>query len=1684
MAIGPFSTYAPPAVYTRTTIEAPLGATIGGLRVPVIVGTGQEALSQDNIELIRGSSSVADTPIFNEDMSGRWVTSGTNTNPTLGNQDGNLYKFRVRNYPIVNGNGTGTITFEAIKVSVTVNGSPVTVSIVDGQNGVITLLLAPQATDVVLVSYFFHRGDTQIVDTVSSQVTIGSAILIAGRTQTYSITTGTNDTFEIFVNDSTNVSTIVFVAGTAKTAADMASEVNAAAISGLTSSVHIDNQGFLRVQLNATGNLRIGSGNANGALGFNTGDNTARNRIFRTFNGPIVDGSGGGITTTDPTKVTAKINNVVVSVTAVDGANSNVTLAAAPVSGAIVTITYFFNTWQDTFDYLPNNNILEVGNVGISPGRRDFLNGPDFIVLNQGDQSVIQWGTSFQVTAGATTGATVFDSTQIIGLLVDNRIFATEAVRFTDPLTNQVSTTVWTLPLSPTTGNGRDTPLGTSLFQTVSNGRIDLPTNRPDLVIAYAGVDVRDALAKGPITVLAVDSATNRVTLRDPVPANLRVFTTFWYNTIADDNYTFTVVTPGPTGVGTYTVFSEVQQAGMLQVRFGTKTALPQTVQFPSGSEQVPDGIHFGGFPVPETITVTFSTQAATHASYVNDSPEPYDIYAAFSKFADIKIDGVSVNAGAGVDLATAFPAILMSAPVSTPAALVFLSTDRFVFEIDGYTFTSTDVSALTTLSTVATAINERTVIDLANELKADYNAHIASTTFHLIADVANPVVSVDATSLATAITLINELFTDYNAHITNGGGVYHPNTDVTNTATAALAATLNTAIDRANNLKAVLNFHHVQFNSLTNGTVHLTNDTVNKVSRPNAGLVAVSTLYAAEEVLRIKSPTTPAGFQDLSRVAIRVPVGSGETNAATKVGFVSNQIANGSFNSLNQAAFIVSGIGETYNIQTAVNDSFKFGIDGIDYTTTLAQNSATTALALVAYINASTASAADTATALASLILLANDERTQYTEHISNAGGAWHTVADGTNTITAPAATTLATAITLVNEIKIKYNAHRILVGGGPVHPFADTVNSVSSPASTDLPSAIILTNEIKAAFNRHRLENVAAGNVHAIDDIVEVVTAATVVFATPRAFAGTGQYLGKFAIRSLINTPQSVITVTDGNSNTVLGFTNNSSFFRFSPTAAYIASALNADGSATVVPPGGADAGFAAVAVAYALAVTGLGGFLNIKSRTAGSTSTILFAGATGSIFFDDTLIGIDIGDGDTGEATQSGYTVTSSDLVNGSSGTGIPGQTYTDARTGYRFTVLPASAGDYAAGGTFTFLISTTFTADSSIPRRAVPGVELSVLNTLNMGAGTTAIVATFRRQGAEPAVGDIYYISYKYAKTDLSVALFRDLKKIQQNFGSPVPENPLSLAARLALLNGAVLVGLSQVLRVPGQGQASAASYVTAIDALQKPMAGGIKPDVIVPLTTDTLVFAALNQHCIFMGSPRQEGERIGVIGTAVGTTPLGVQAIAQGLQSELMVVMYPDSYVITVTDSQGNQLDQVIDGSFIASAMAGSSCSPSLDVATPWTRRQLQGFKRIGRILDPTEANQVAVAGVTVVEQVDSNLRIRQGLTTNLANVFTRTPSVITTIHYVMQTIRAVLDPFIGQKFTGASVKSVEDSMRGAFQNMIDAEIVAKVGEINAVQDEVDPTILRAEAVYVPIFPLEYIVVSLSIRIRL
>jgi hypothetical protein len=50
---GPFQSYAPPGVYTRTLLDPAVVALVGNLRIPAVIGTGEERLRIDDFQMVR-----------------------------------------------------------------------------------------------------------------------------------------------------------------------------------------------------------------------------------------------------------------------------------------------------------------------------------------------------------------------------------------------------------------------------------------------------------------------------------------------------------------------------------------------------------------------------------------------------------------------------------------------------------------------------------------------------------------------------------------------------------------------------------------------------------------------------------------------------------------------------------------------------------------------------------------------------------------------------------------------------------------------------------------------------------------------------------------------------------------------------------------------------------------------------------------------------------------------------------------------------------------------------------------------------------------------------------------------------------------------------------------------------------------------------------------------------------------------------------------------------------------------------------------------------------------------------------------------------------------------------------------------------------------------------------------------
>ena len=1736
----PGSIYAPPGAYTQTNFEDPLVGLGANLRIPVVIGTGNEILSQTSLTMVRGSSSTVDQRIVQEDETSRAVVSITEAGlVTLGEFNGALNRLQTRHYPIVTGDGTGTTATTSSSVSVTVDGEPVVLLGINGANGVLTLSTTPDASADVRVTYYFNRTDTLITDTLSDQVSPDTPVLYGGVGETYTTSTAAdNDTFIVTVDDSDTAITVTFGDMAAVTAATVAAHINgASAVAGasLAATSQINNYGDTVVMLSADGNITIGAGTANALLGFSEGDTTGRNKVFYTFQRPIVDGSNGGVATTDPADVTVKVAGVQVIPTAVDGQTGAVTLAAAPDVGAAVTIQYYFNSWQDTFDYLAHRNVTDITLCGLTPDRDDYVDGVDFVLQDD----LIVWGTAVLVTVGEhTTGAEFLDSTQVRGTLIDVR-------HYLAPCTAIVNTDNkgFTLPLQPTTGNGRNSPLGSATFLEVANGRVDLPTDRPDLVYAYWGFSVQDAIERGRVDVAKVEGEDRLITLENEVPVGATVYATFYYNTLVDEKYSIVCASAGGSGVGTYSVADEDGDAVLIPTLVGKSAALSTiTVEFPSGSEGLPgvrlespfDTDSYVG-PVAEVVTAEFAAQDATLAKYTVPGSGPYDIVSGSSDNFDLEVDGSGL-AGGFVNLSDptgancGFAASLVGGEVeytaaSTKQTYVIDSTNRSIdLQIDGVDISASAVSSATaTLAAYVTAINGAA----AGEFAADPGG---STTTAIV--------------LAATASDIDDYYVGWNIRF--GAGLADgEEREITaydgGTQTATVAAFAGAPVvtdtyhlynpDTLPKMAGATPFNSAviitageyddisfQYNgstvattpvtcTLTPGTYASGGDLADEVeTQINAALAAMGSADA------VKSPRVVVDAANAGRLSVSLLPDIQDTTGAyiefltdatpaedfcILAGFDTDTASGG------QAKLVTGPIARRFTF-TGAAPAGNLVYDRLILRNRILPGNGGSldpqAVLDQCYIKAVGGTGASDAGLTAGTYGWAGSQGTMTAPTMLGCAGwedgqvaaaTYGDARDGQQVVTffQSGGTTPQN-----NELAFTID------GISPDMEFTDAAGATINPGlSADVPlgpagTANTVINQIAAAIAA------SSQNVYA--------SAAAVLAAGLISQEGDGIRLRGLSVRSTAS-----MVMEDKNATTRLGFSADATTYRTQLQPEVLASGLMAHAQAAVSAAilnwsaGGAATYLTSVALA-SMVKDGTGAeylFLqSLGAAGAGTLSSVFFDdAATDSVTLPTTGLGVVSGDGNAGEAAVEGYFVISTSasgsgtantsLLNSGVGQdGQVGQTYQDAVTGLTFTILPRAGGaPYPAGSTVTFQVAATTTCDANIPTNTIPGLWLYVANTKDVDVGDSGIVATYERGGAEPGVGDVYYVSYDYTKQDYGTQLYSKMAAVEAAYGEISPLNPVSLGGYLALINGAVLLGVKQVKKdadADSDGvldSATQAAYIAAIDELAGAISPGVYPDMLVPLKGDDLVlFEYLAQQCDIQSSIRYRAERTAICGVAAGTQPSAVGDTAQAISRTRFRLVYPDLATLTLARADGSSDAYLVDGTYIAAALAGNRSSPTIDVATPWTGARLFGFDKLGRTLDAVEQNQVAVNGVTILEDKPPLLRVRQGLATDMTSVLTKTPTVITIADEVQRQARFALERFIGQKFLVGVTSQIELQLTATMKALLSSAIIAAFTGITAQVAEDDPTVAEVEAFYQPVFPLLYIVVTFNLRSNL
>jgi hypothetical protein len=1741
----PGKQYAPPGVYTQTQFDNPLSSALDTIKIPVIVGEGNEDLVQGDLEIVRGSSATSDQRVVDEDAVGRAVAAISRTGVvTLSDFDGVLDKIQVRNFPITTGDGNGTTTNNRMDVLVTVNGTPVVVRSVTGSNGVIQLAQAPVRGDVVRVTYYFDRTDTLMTDELSAQVDplkaeiYGNGGLFPGETLNLHADILVNGIVAIPANNSLKVRvdgtirTIVIAPRTDYTMVDVAGAITAAGAGTLTARADQINTAAWVLVLSADSSLEILDGSANAPLFLTTGTADNRTSTFYVFNRPIVDGTGGGITTTDPAHVTVKVNGRQVIPISVDGSTGAVTLATSPAPGATVTVSYYWNTWQDTFDYLAHIGVQRVVRCGTVPGGSDFVQDADFVL----ESDKIMWGTAAAVEAGATTvGAVRFGDSQVSLSLVDSRNFlgaCAPFVRSSGGIATE-SRTEFVLPFQPTLGNGRDTPIGQSLHQTVSNGRLDLPVNRPDVIWAYWGFDEQDALQRGRVDVTKVDGLV--ITLATEVPFGARVFATNYYNSIQDQTYTVAAKSAGASGAGTYEV-STPQGDLLYSAKMSGKGSSLSTVsvEFPSGSEFTPDfrfesgsGNDFTGPLADEVVTVTFASRPAGVARFTFPGAAPYFLIPDVSDHFAFLVAGSTVPSfGSGLNT-------LLPAAINTNWGLAHLVGNEVVYTggsgaTVGQSFTTTadeqfdiKVDGADITVTIPPMTN-KSVDFIAQHINEAASGHQSTVPAPVAASVAVPL-SITLASPVTDFYVGAVLVLGYDlANPASTTGEFNVIAYNATTQTVTLDAPVTVALGHPYRV-----YHPTALSKLASATrfdgpviisatefdtlkLHYTGSTTGLSGSLTVTLTPGT--YATPALL-----AAHVEAQIASSIATLVAAPGSEKFTGLKIACAANTEGNLEFK------LQLSGQDESGYLKflSGVTDDVDFAV-----LAGLAADTAVTS-AQAALVHGPIARAYQcppslgnpkpldrvilrsrvlppAAFGLQASVYWAEQSRIDIITSYEKGGLLAGTYATCKSPVVVPANISLSVSF-----------QNGQMASGWPSVTLYDGTGT--RPANNVLQlnlSGVPVTVELVASGLGTQTAFGPIGTVGTVATQIDAaILAALTLAGQATSYVATMPSASKLDIMSLgKGALDSRLTVGTASANRILGLSTGTRY----PTpvaaedlvSAFMSNAQMALSVWLLSPTAFSSGSFAQMALAAVFQDSAAAKHLYIQHAPTilanlGTASSIALEDYTQSALVYGTNLLASAGDGDVGDAGINGFFVTSSNptgsgsvntsiLNNGVGQDGIIGQTYRDEVTGLTFTVLPREfttdptgpwqAYPVGANSNFRITVSQTFVCDANLPLMAFPGVEMRVSNTLGVEQGDTALAKTFKRSGNEPAIGDLYYATYVYSKQDFATGFFTKMSSVENAFGPAIPDNPVSLATYLAMINGAVLVGIKQVIKEPGSNLASLEAYRTAIEELEGVQAGGATPDITLLMRGDSIdLFQLLKKSNDKMSSLRYKSERTSILGTTAGTLPRDVMNWAPALGNTRERMVYPDMATLTVQDNFGNSKEYLVDGTYIAAALAGSVVSPNVDVATPWTGRRLVGFTQLARKLDSVLMNQIASKGVTIMEDKAPFLRVRHGLTTDMSNILTKLPTIIQISDEVQRQARNTLDGFIGIKFLPGILSQIEGRLAMMLKQLVATQILTAYTGVKANVSGDDPTTAAVEAYYSPVFPLLYLLVNFHLR---
>lgn len=359
--------------------------------------------------------------------------------------------------------------------------------------------------------------------------------------------------------------------------------------------------------------------------------------------------------------------------------------------------------------------------------------------------------------------------------------------------------------------------------------------------------------------------------------------------------------------------------------------------------------------------------------------------------------------------------------------------------------------------------------------------------------------------------------------------------------------------------------------------------------------------------------------------------------------------------------------------------------------------------------------------------------------------------------------------------------------------------------------------------------------------------------------------------------------------------------------------------------------------------------------------------------------------------------------------------------------------------------------------------------------------------------QPADGDVYYISYKYKRTDFAPKLFTEYEDIVEVYGNynvalnGYVANGVTLAAQLAMQNGAEEIIIAQIESDTNQG------YFDAIDKLANIDQNIISVDLIVPLTTNFEVIKYLSDHVTLYSSDDFCLYRMGYVGAAKDevidsesleytSDELGSIQKTMSLKNERMVYVCPGTVVKTVINSAtGYSVKRVLTAPYAAAAVAGLAMRN--DLAEPLTNKIVYGFDSLGTIYKETEANKLANAGCLVLKQDKNEIRVRHGITTfyefqTFNDVHSNEITFIQIKDRVISLCRSELGKkYVGNKLKASVVNDVEYTLTQILNTLAAAETIVSYEGVSVTRDIDNPMQINIRFFIEAVYPLNFLEVE-------